>query len=227
MNFALSPIAPFLLALLIPLAYSLKNQRKNLKAILAIIVCSIAMVAFYPLTYYLSENIPLFGYTIAKFILFVLFPVITLFYIERWKLKEIFSKLGIHKQNLKKSLIYGILAALVTITVTVFLISSMPFDFAYRIIMFFEAFTEEFFFRGFLFLYLLAKTNLKIAYPTSILGFVLMHPQHFTSPFLLSTITQGILLTVVTHKTKNIVGTWVGHGLNRFFPLIIRNLLGL
>jgi membrane protease YdiL (CAAX protease family) len=91
--------------------------------------------------------------------------------------------------------------------------------------MFFEAFTEEFFFRGVLFLYLLSKTNVKIAYLTSVPAFVLMHPQHFTSLFIISTVTQAILLTVITHKTKNIIGPWVAHGLNRILPSAIRLFL--
>ncbi len=222
-----SPIALFLIALLIPLAYSLKNKRKNLKPILAMIICSLAMVSFYSLTYYLSQISPLFGYTIGKFILFVFLPIITIFYVERWNPKTILSNLGVKKENLRKSVIYGVLAALVTITITIFLISTMSFDLSYRIVMFFEAFTEEFFFRGFLFLYLLSKTDIRVAYVTSILGFILIHPQHFTSLFLISTITQGILLTVVAHKTRNIIGPWIGHGLNRFFPVLIRNLLGI
>lgn len=216
-----------MIALLFPLAYSLKNKRKHLKPIVAIIICSLAMVALYPLINYLSQIIPLFGYTIGKFILFVFLPILTIFYIERWTLKEILSKFGIRKENISKSIIYGLIAAAITIAITVLVIQTMPFDWVYRTIMFFEAFTEEFFFRGLLFLYLLSKTDLKIAYVTSILGFVLMHPQHFTSFFLISTITQAILMTVVVHKTKNITGAWIGHGLNRFFPVLIRNLLGI
>ncbi len=183
------------------------------------------MVVFYPLIYYLSQAIPLFGYTIGKFILFVFLPIIIIFYVERWKLKAILSNLGIRKENLRKSMVYGVLAGVITIIITVFLISTTSIDLPYRIIMFFEAFTEEFFFRGFLFIYLLAKTERKIAYVTSILGFVLIHPQHFLSPFLISTITQGILLTMVTDKTKNIIGAWVGHGLNRVFPVLIRSFI--
>ncbi len=219
-----SPIAPFLIALLIPLAYSLK-KRKNLKPILAIIICSLAMVVFYPLIYHLGQAIPLLGYTIWKFILFVFLPVITVFYVERWDLKTILPNLGVRKENIRKSIIYGVLAALFTIAITVLVTTSSQFDLTYRVIMFFESFTEEFFFRGLLFLYLLAKTNRKIAYVTSILGFILIHPQHFLSPFLISTIMQGILLTIVTDKTKNIIGAWVGHGLNRVFPVLIRSFI--
>jgi len=218
------PVALLIIAVLIPLVYSL-NKRKERKPVIAILICSIAVVVFYPLTTFLSGLNSLFGYAIGKVILFVLFPVITIFYVERWNLRGIFSNLGVRKKGVRKSLIYGLLAAVVTIAITVLVAGSSQFDLIYRTIMFFEAFTEEFFFRGFLFLYLLTKTNRKIAYVTSILGFILIHPQHFTSLFLISTITQGVLLTIVTDKTKNIMGPWVSHGLNRVFPVLIRGLI--
>lgn len=224
-NLGMFPVALLVIAVLIPLIFSLK-ERKEVKPVIAILICSIGVVVFYPLTTFLANLEPVFGYAAGKVILFVLFPVATILYVERWNLKDIFSNLGIRKRGLRKSLIYGLLAAIVTIAITVLVATSSQFDLTYRIIMFFEAFTEEFFFRGFLFLYLLRKTSRKIAYVTSILGFVLIHPQHFLSFFLISTITQGILLTVVADRTKNVIGPWVSHGLNRFFPVLIRGLIG-
>ena len=220
------PIALLLVALILPLAYSLKN-RGSLKAVSGIIICSAAVVALYPLVSFLSELLPPLGYTLGKVILFILFPVVTVVLLERWRLRDCFLCLGIRKTALSRSIVYGIIAAAVTILITILVITTTPFDVMFRTIMFFEAFTEEFYFRGFLFLYLLSKTNIKVAYTTSILGFILIHPQHFTSLFLLSTIAQGVLLTVVAHKTKNILGPWIGHGLNRFFPVLIRNILGI
>jgi membrane protease YdiL (CAAX protease family) len=153
------------------------------------ILCSVGIIIFYPINSYLGNSIPFLGYTIDKLILFVLFPIITVFYIERWNLKNIFKNLGVCKKNLWRSILYGSLAAVVTIIIAI-MVSTTSNDLVNMTILFFEAFTEEFFFRGFFFLYLLKKTNLKIAYITSILGFVLMHPQHFTRLFLISTITQ-------------------------------------
>ncbi len=132
--------------------------------------------------------------------------------------------LGVRKKNMSKSVLYGLVAAVITVVITM-VVATTTFDLFFRIIMFFESFTEEFFFRGFLFLYLLTKTNKKVAYATSILGFVLIHPQHFTSLFLLSTIAQALLLTIVADKTGNIVGPWVSHGLNRFLPSLIKTFL--
>jgi len=223
-NLGVFPVALLVIPVLLPLIYNLKKG-KELKPVIAILACSAGVVVLYPLTSFFGRLEPAFGYTLAKFILFALLPLITVFRIERWDLKSIFSNLGIRSKGLRKSVSYGILAAIVTIAVTVLVATPSQFDLAYRTIMFFEAFTEEFFFRGFLFLYLMRKTDPKIAYATSILGFILIHPQHFLSPFLVSTITQAILLTAVADKTKNITGPWISHGLNRFFPVLIRGMI--
>ncbi|MCK4332984.1 MAG: CPBP family intramembrane metalloprotease [Thermoplasmatales archaeon] len=93
------------------------------------------------------------------------------------------------------------------------------------IISFFEAFTEEFFFRGILFIFLLNRTNLKIAYITSLASFVLVHPQHLTTIFLVATIVQGILTIEICRRSDNLTGTWLLHGINRFFIIAIVPLL--
>lgn len=226
-NLGSFPVALLIFALLIPIAYSLKNNRKNMKPILMITLASIGTIVFYPMVSFLSGIIPGFGYTIGKIILFVLIPVITILYIEKWRIKDVFRNLGVRKTNLPRSVTYGIIAGVATVIITIFASTTTQFDIVFRTIMFFEAFTEEFFFRGFLFLYLIGKTNVKVAYATSITGFVLIHPQHFASTFLISTIAQGVLLTVVAHKTKNLLGPWISHGMNRFFPSLIRVFLGM
>jgi len=219
-----SVISPFLLALLIPISYSLIRNRKELKTLLLIFICSLVIVVFYPITSYLATIMPMFGYSIGKLLLFVLLPTVTVFYIERWHIKEIFSNLGVRKKGIRESVLYGLAAALITIIVSMAVASYQP-DVIGRIVLFFEAFTEEFFFRGFLLLYLTEKTTSKIAYTTSILGFILIHPQHFGSLFLISTIAQGVLLAIVADKTKNIIGPWISHGLNRLVPVLIKTFL--
>jgi membrane protease YdiL (CAAX protease family) len=94
------------------------------------------------------------------------------------------------------------------------------------ILSFFESLTEEVYFRGVLLLYLWKKTNLPIAYATSLSSFVLVHPQHFISLFLVSTIIQGILTSEIARRSKNIMGSWLLHGINRLasialFPFIL------
>jgi membrane protease YdiL (CAAX protease family) len=92
-------------------------------------------------------------------------------------------------------------------------------------ISFFEAFTEEFFFRGILFVFLLQKTTMKIAYATSLASFTLMHPQNLTTIFIIGILLQGILTLEITQRSKNILGTWLLHGSNRFFELVFLPLL--
>jgi membrane protease YdiL (CAAX protease family) len=88
-------------------------------------------------------------------------------------------------------------------------------------ISFFEAFTEEFFFRGILFIFLLQKTNMKIAYVTSLACFILVHPQNLTTLFIVGTIIQGIVTLEIARRSQNIIGSWMLHGSNRFFELAI------
>ena len=92
-------------------------------------------------------------------------------------------------------------------------------------ISFFEAFTEEFFFRGILFIFLLNRTNLKIAYFTSLASFVLVHPQHFTTIFIIGTIVQGILTIEICRRSDNLIGAWLLHGINRFFIIALFSFL--
>ncbi|MBL7160407.1 MAG: CPBP family intramembrane metalloprotease [Candidatus Aenigmarchaeota archaeon] len=214
------PVAPMLLVLLIPLAYSFW-KRKERKAVIVVCIACVFTVAFYPLVNILANLVPTVGYFLGKIILFIFIPILAVFFLEKWSLKNIFIDFGVRRKALGKSVSLGIAAAIVTIAITL-LVSVTQWDLAFRSIMFFESFTEEFFFRGFLLLYLMKKTTPKIAYSTSVLGFVLIHPQHFNSLFLISTIAQGLLLAWVAGKTKNIIGPWIAHGANRFFPSLLR-----
>jgi membrane protease YdiL (CAAX protease family) len=215
-----NPISLLIPALLIPLIYSLIWKRSELRNLSILFLTGVLIVFLYPITSILP-------YVIGKFIIFVLLPMLALFYIERWNLREILSKTGIYKLNLQRSILYGLAATIVTITITILVSTTTSFDLLFRTIMFFEAFTEEFLFRGVLLLYLTKKTNLRVAYLTSILGFILIHPQHFTSLFIFSTASQAILLAIVAHKTQNIIGPWISHGLNRFLPSLIKTALGI
>ena len=223
------PTMPMMFALFIPIAYNIFKGRGRMirpKPILLVFLCSLGTVVFYPLTSYLYTFLPVkfLGYSIGKLVLFVLMPAATVMYAERWDLRKALRNLGVRRENIGKSVAYGAFAALITITVTLVVMESYSFDPLNQTILFFEAFTEEFFFRGFLFLYLLKKTNRDIAFATSTSAFVLAHPQHFTELFLISTVVQGVLLTVVAEKTENIIGPWIGHGLNRFVPSLIKHL---
>jgi hypothetical protein len=71
----------------------------------------------------------------------------------------------------------------------------------------------------------MSKTNLKIAYVTSLTSFILMHPQNFTNLFIVSTIVQGILTIEICRRSSNLTGAWIVHGTNRFFSIVLYPLL--
>lgn len=220
-NLGLFPIALMIFAFLIPLIYTVKWKKKEFKDIVLLTGCGVIIILFYPVTFYFSNVTGVFGYTIAKGILFVFLPVVTIFHIEKWSIRNILCNTGVRRENLQKSVLYGLVVTPILLLVTVSVSSGYTDDIIWHVVMFFEAFTEDFFFRGILFLYLIQKTSLKVAYSTSLTGFILVHSQHLSSVFIISTITQAVLLTLIVYKTKNIIGAWVAHGLNRNIPSLI------
>lgn len=162
---------------------------------------------------------------VVKFFLFVVLPVPALGILQRNKKPLSFNQYGIQKKGMGKSVLLSVMFLPLMILIT-FMVKyysggmSQP-DLFLGSVSFIESFTEEFFFRGILFLFLLQKTNLKIAYVVSLASFVLMHPQNFTNLFLLSTVVQGILTIEICRRSENITGAWILHGTNRFFTLVI------
>ena len=229
MDLGIFPIVLMLLALVIPIVYCLKWKKTNLRKTVLILICCILIVILYPITTYLGKIIePTLGYFLGKFILFTLLPFVTILYLERWKIKTTLIELGVKKEKLMISILLGLGILLITVVIALLIygLGQAKTPSAYsNTIMFFDAFNEEFLFRGVLLLYLWKITDLKIAYATSVLAFILAHPQNFTSLYLTSTAAQGILLGIVTYKTKNLIGPWISHGLNRVIPQIISALL--
>ena len=229
MDFGIFPIALIPFVLVIPIFYCIKWKKTNLRKVVLISICCIFIVILYPITIYLGDIIePTIGYFLGKLILFTLLPFITILYLERWKIKTAFRELGIKKEKLMMSILLGLGVLIITVILSLILIKwgpTEPPSAYWTTIMFLDAFNEEFLFRGVLLLYLWKITDLKIAYVTSVLAFTLAHSQNFTSLYIISTVAQGILLGIVTYKTKNLVGPWISHGLNRVIPQIIAALL--
>lgn len=215
---------PMLVPLFIPLFYAIKYKKNAVIDVTMIIFITILIVLLYwPMTIGLlsSSNI------IVKFLLFVIFPLIVLYAYWRSNNKNDFpfERIGITNKDIEKSLKLGFLFIPLMLLVTFiakYMIggTSDPY-FSLGVISFVESFTEEFFFRGILFLYLASKTNLKIAYITSLLSFILMHPQNITNPFIISTIVQGILTLEICRRSRNLIGAWALHGTNRFFSIVL------
>jgi len=216
---------PMILPMILPIFYCFKYKRESLVEILAIILTMIIIVILYwPLSnnFFTSQNI------LAKFVLFVFLPILILYILSPEKSLFSLKKYGIKKAGFKKSFSLSLLLLPVMLGVT-FIIKyfsgvSYDADLISGIISFFESFSEEFFFRGVLFLFLLNKTNLKVAYFSSLFSFILMHPQHlenYTNLFFFSTIVQGVLTIEITRRSENIAGAWILHGINRFFIIAI------
>jgi membrane protease YdiL (CAAX protease family) len=220
---ALNPVVYLLLGLLIPLVYALIFRRGSLRAVAVLYATGIVMVALYPL----NSQLGFFGgYAALKALLFIILPMAALYCIERWNVREILANAGIRRKNSGRSIVFGLSAAGVTVAITLLVATPIGFDAAWAVVMFLESMTEEFYFRGILLLYLARKTGMKVAYATSVISFIIIHPQNFSSLFIVSTAAQGILLAAIAQKTKNIIGPWVSHGLNRVLPRAILMALG-
>ncbi|MBU4070725.1 MAG: CPBP family intramembrane metalloprotease [Candidatus Thermoplasmatota archaeon] len=217
---------PMLIPMIIPLVYCRKWKKESLKDIWLIIIIMLLIVILYePLAWNL--DFPFFGYIFWKFVLFVFLPLgIFYWYLKDKKTSKILPDFGVRKKGMEKSLLLcAIFIPLMLATDAIVSIllgrSYPPGDNLHSGIMFVESFTEEFFFRGILFLYLWKVTDVRVAYVTSIMSFVLMHPQHFWGLGMVSAIVQGVLTAVIVHKSKNLAGAWLLHGANRVFSISI------
>lgn len=226
LDLGLFPIALLLLVLPLPLAYSLRWNRAGWRPVLGVSGCCVLATLLYPLVFFLSDGLGILGYAVGKFALFVLLPLVALAHVERDSIRRVLPQVGVRWQNMRRSLVFGGLAAVVTILVTLIVTVAQSIDLFVSVVLFFEAFTEEFLFRGVLLVYLATKTSTWVAYTTSIVGFVLVHPQNFESWYLVSTVLQAVLLAIVAERTRNLAGPWVAHGLNRSVPQALRLLLG-
>ena len=229
MYLGMFPIALMLLALPIPIIYCLKWKKESLGKVIMISICCVFIVFLYRITNDLGKIIePTLGYFLGKLILFTIFPLTMILILERGKIKTALTKLGLQNDKLVMSILLGLGSLVITVILALIIYGwgqIEPASAYWNIFMFFEAFNEEFLFRGVLLLYLWKITDLKVAYATSVLAFILAHPQHLTSISLIGVAAQGVLLGVVTYRTKNLAGPWISHGLNRVIPRIIGMIL--
>jgi len=224
-----------LIPMIIPIIYGIKYKRESLLEISIItLVMIFIVISYWPLTLGLNSSANI----ITKFLLFVLVPLFFIYLTykirnkqSRKKLEFQYNQFGITINGINKSLKLGFLFLPLMLFIT-YLSKTMiggtiyP-NFSLGIVSFIESFTEEFFFRGILFLFLMSKTNLKIAYITSLLSFIFMHPQNFTNLFIISTIVQGLITIEICRRTSNLAGAWIVHGTNRFFSIVIYPFLVL
>ena len=216
---------PMLLPLIIPIAYCIKNIKASCVDISLIsFSIFIIVVLYWPLTLGIRSPANLF----SKFLLFIIIPIILLSLRLKNKkaiIKE-FELFGLTQKNIKKSTILGFIFIPLMVLITVLIQYYIGFspnnpDVYLGIMSFFESFTEEFFFRGILFIFLISKTNFKIAYSTSLSCFILAHPQNLTSLFIIGTLVQGIITLEICRRSQNLIGSWMVHGTNRLVSIVL------
>lgn len=218
-----------LIPMIIPIIYGLKYKKESLFEICVItLIMAFIVILYWPFTlgFNSSANI------ITKLLLFVFAPLFFLLLSFQIRNKERKNKLdfqlsqfGIKIEGFRKSLKLGFLFLPLMIFFTYLVKFAMggifnP-NFILGVVSFVESFTEEFFFRGILFLFLMSKTNLKIAYVTSLASFILIHPQNFTNLFIIITLVQGLITIEICRRSKNLAGAWIVHGTNRFFSIAL------
>jgi membrane protease YdiL (CAAX protease family) len=215
---------PMLLPMLLPLVYCAKYKKE---ARVEIVMISVAMVLIVFL-YWPLMTMTLFSpysYIAVKFLLFVVLPIVIFVLLQRNASSLHLSVYGIKKEGVKKSIVWCVLFLPIMLVTTgiihYFHGVSWDVELIAGLMSLFEAFTEEFFFRGILFVFLLKKTTMKVAYVTSLTSFILMHPQNLTTFFIIGTIVQGFLTIEIARRSQNIVGSWLLHGSNRFFQLVL------
>lgn len=221
---------PMLVPLVLPIIYCVIYRKDRLGEVLTLTLSLITIVLFYwplSLKFYVDANL------YVKFFLFVLNPLFLLFIydiLHRYLSKsdeKIFDwkSFGISTNGIEKSLKLGLIFLPVMLLVSFIIVNYTGSIGGNSIfvgsIYFVESITEEILFRGILFLFLFKRlNNLYVAYITSLLCFIFMHPQHFTSISIIPTIIQGFLTLEILRRSNNLLGAWFLHGFNRFFILV-------
>lgn len=214
---------PMLVPMILPLIYCARYKRETFVEIGMISITMVLIVFLYwPL---MTSNIfSTYTYIVVKILLFVVLPICIFILIKRNISPLNFRAYGVKKEGLKKSLVWcGILLPIMLVTTAVIQFYngvSWNIELIAGAMSFFEAFTEEFFFRGILFIIVVQKTTLKVAYATSLMSFLLTHPQNLTTILIIGTLLQGFLTLEIARRSQNIVGAWLLHGSNRFFQLV-------
>jgi membrane protease YdiL (CAAX protease family) len=215
---------PFLLPLITLFIYCVWRKRSALQISGLILISGICIVGVYwPLI--TMDFFQPFNYVFVKFLLFVFVPVLFLKIVLKKQFRDIFISTGLQKKGLNNSLFlfFIFLPIMLLFSGVVSYLSGniVQGSFDAGVFSFFESFTEEFFFRGLLFLVLTAYIDVRFAYVISITSFVLVHPQHLTSFFIVPTIVQGLLTLEIVRRSNNLIGAWFLHGANRVFLLLI------
>jgi len=166
-------------------------------------------------------------YFFAKVALFVL-PGLIIIKVRGYKL----SDFGLTKKKLGLSLALGSGFLIITTVVNALVFSAsgpttifgLSWIMEWSVPLFFDAFNEEFLFRGIFFLFAYKNTgSLALSYVASMVMAFAWHP--LTLVRMIPVLVQGTLMCYILYKTKNIGGAWISHGINRSLGSIAAQLL--
>ncbi len=215
---------PFLLPLIALLIYSVWRKRSALQISSLILISGICIVGVYWPLISMDFFQPL-NYFFVKLLLFVFVPILFLNILLKKQFRDIFLSCGLQKKGLKNSvfLFFIFLPIMLIFSGAISYLSGniVQGSLDGGVISFIESFSEEFYFRGLLFLVLTAYIDMRLAYVISIISFVLVHPQHLTTLFIIPTMIQGLLTLEIVRRSNNLIGAWLLHGANRIFLLLI------
>jgi membrane protease YdiL (CAAX protease family) len=221
---------------IILIAYGLIKQ-KRLQVYFDMLLMALPATLFYGISMGILPKglFEWYFYFFAKVVLFLL-PGLIIIRLRRYKL----SDFGITKEGLKLSLLLGFgILIITTLTNAIIFIQNPEMMQAWSsqfvspsnlitiwsIPLFFDAFNEEFLFRGIFFFFAYKNTeNLPLAYIVSMMVALAWHPE-FTLFRIIPIFVQGTLLCYLLYKSKNIHGAWISHGINRTSGSVVAQLL--
>jgi membrane protease YdiL (CAAX protease family) len=215
---------PFLIPIFGLLMYSIIYEHKNSRIVGSVLLSGIIVVLTY--LYLLESNI--FGqytYIFVKYLLFILIPCLLILFGGKFVINDFIKMVGISRTGFFSSLKWGLLLLPIMLGVTIIVYFYQGFssgiDVFFGVVSFFESFSEEFFFRGILFLLLIHFFRFEIVFIVSLFSFILVHPHHLSNVFIFVTIIQGLLTLEIVRRSKNLTGAWLLHGMNRLFSLLV------
>ena len=117
MNIVFYPTTALVFVLLIPIIYCSRWKKENQEKVVVIWFYGLIATIFYGSVIYLADHISHAGYFLGKLILFTIIPLYFYLYLEKGGIKTALTALGVKKEKIAPSIIWGIGAAIITLLI--------------------------------------------------------------------------------------------------------------
>jgi len=235
-----SSVWPLLLCMIVPFSYWIKFQRDKQHFLKLLAILGVLIVCVLLSDYFIVNATNDFESFMDRILSYSLLPFVLILIIFKGIFKDSsfleFKKFSLGRQGVVKTtrLFLYCIPIIIVLDVLIYLIMLQNLnnsrmgstDFWNGGIYFFDAFNEEFLFRGILFMVLLSLTSLRAAWVTSIAGFALAHTRYYLAePSLihylpmLSVIVVAIITVEIARRSENIIGSWLIHGSSNFISV--------